>query len=219
MKTKLSLCLLSLLLIPVLCFGQSAVSAFTAGNSYTFGTTNFAVGSIFSANGNTPVLTYLNASTDLGSAACTFWKATNPTNAPGVPCLSNTTTVVYIQGIFDTTGTNLTTGVNTNNFAANNPVVIRHIATDTYEVRLVSAMGTNQITLNAAPTTTVANGDMMYGYSIAASIPPPGGGSTTNLTLGPAHFIAAGSKNAPMLVSINFTTAGKVNCISGSFLP
>lgn len=186
--------------------------AFTGGGggSYTLNTTNFAVGTINKASGNQAVCTLLNVKSDLAGSSITIWTDLNGAagNAPGDAAVTNSTTTITMATL--STNANL---CNTNGLQVGWPVVIRHVATDSYEVRIVSSLTTSNVVVGAASTTAVSTGDLLYPMTPTATIPC---GAAT-ISLGPGDFIAAAAPNSPFLVSVTFTSAGQVNCASGRF--
>lgn len=131
--------------------GQGAVipayTAFSAGTTNPGTTLSWAITSAHSANDGVPAVTFLNAITDTTNsqvqfyycdASCVETYATNSTTTLSV----NTT-----NGIFDG-------GV----------VVIRHMASDTYEKRIASgsAAAATNLVLSVAPMTATIPGDIIY---------------------------------------------------------
>ena len=223
MKIKNSLSLLTVFALSALTAGAqvalnvwNANSSYTGsgGGSYTFGTTNFAVGSINSAAGHQAVCTYLNAKSDLSSSVVSIWTDynTSTTNPPAYAVVSNSTVTITLLPKYDSTGTN-NVGGNTNGLIVGNPVVIRHLANDNYEPRIVATVTATNFTLNAAPTTAIVQGDLVYPMALGGTITC---GATT-LALGPGGTIAAGSPNTPLLLSVNFTSAGAIQFASGQY--
>ena len=225
MKTKMFLIGLACL-VGVTLFAQSpGLSAWTSsggftgggGGSYTVGVSNYCVGSTKSSLGQTAYATFISVTSDLAGSTLILYQDQNPANGypAGLAALTNATTALYMNPVYDASGTNIVSGA-TNGLVVGNPVVIRHLKNDNYEVRYVSAIvASNQVTLAAAPTTAVSPGDMVFPMVIAGNIPV---GSAT-VTLGPADFIACQTPNAPFLCGIQYTTAGKINVVSGRYLP
>ena len=204
--------------------------AFSAGagstGSYTFGTTNFVavdatgigIGNTGASSGyvqDTPAATYASVTSDLAGSKFTLWYANSSGQAITA---TNTTTSLSVNS--------------TNGLTVGNPVVINH-ASGIVEARILSnatATSSNVLTsalfpytvttnftytlvVNAAPTYAAIPGDQVFGYSIQGSIPV---GSAT-LTVGPAPYVLVGQFQTPMLTSINFTSAGQINLITGEF--
>ena len=186
------------------------------GGSGTWGTTNYAVGSINATTGNQAICTYLNAKSDLAGSVVTIWGDANAggTNATAIGLFANSTTQVTMRIVWDSTGTNWVGGyLVTNGLTLGDPVIIRHLANDNYEVRVVTAITATNITVNTAPTTAVANGDLMYPMVPVGTITL---GANT-LALGPGNLIATGSPNCPFMLSVNYTSAGNIQAMSGMY--
>lgn len=219
---------------------------FSTGNStsYTFGTTNFAVvssyfsGNSFSAyplgtpnvaNLGTPVVNFLSATSDLATAKITLWQCAGSANSSGSATFGNS-----VQATNSTTSLYLNT---TNGVNVGQPIVIKHQgstaqAFDAYDVRSVASItptfttnvsavypfATNVISVftvvvNAAPTYTTSPNDVVFGYQLGPQIPIP----AQTLTLGPAGTVLAGQYGVPLLLSLNFTSVGQFNIITGTY--
>jgi len=185
----------------------NTVSAFSAAGSFTFGTTNFAVGSINSVGGLTPAITYLSATNDSATGAVQVWKSTT-----GNLCQSNSTTTITVN--FSTDANTNVVNSQTNGIVAGNPVVIRHSASDIYEVRIVASVTATNFVVNSAPTYAVVSGDKVYGYTTNFTVPCK---ATTISLLG--QYIGFGSRGEPLLVSTAYTSNGGINGVAGTFLP
>lgn len=204
-KNMLIIGLMALVLSVINVYAQ--VSGFSATSAYTFGTTNFAVGSILSSEGHTPSVSFINVSNDTAASKLQLWKGTT-----GNTVVSNSTTTITVNYGYDSTGTNVINN-QTNGLAAGLPVVIRHLANDSYEVRIVASVTSSNLVVNAAPTTAIASGDIIYGYTTGASIAI--GAATLSLN---GQNILIGSKGVPLLVSTVYTSNGVINCVSGTYL-
>jgi hypothetical protein len=165
------------------------------------------------------VATYISVTSDLAGSVLWIYQSSNTATNPGsvgfgLQALTNNTTSLYMAPIYDSTGTNIVSGA-TNGILTGKPIVIRHLKNDNYEVRFPSSIvASNLVTLGAAPTTAVQNGDMVYPMIAVAAIPV---GSAT-VTLGPAQFIASQQPGCPFLVGVNYTTSGSINAMSGVYL-
>jgi hypothetical protein len=206
-------------------FSVGAGSTATA----TFGTTNFLaiddtgsyalagypIGGVPTQVQNTPIITYLNAQSDLATSKLTLWySAGNPQAAIN----TNTTTSLVLNG--------------TNGIVAGLPVVIAHttgicepriassisttpvVSTNTYYPYATVTNYTYTVVVNAAPTYTVNIGDQVTGYAQQALI---NWGASTNSLNGYGAPLLAGQYQVPMLVSLNYTSAGGFNIVSGIF--
>ena len=201
---------------------QYALNAWStsSGNSnsigsgaYLWGTTNFAVGSIYSASGRQATATFLSATSDLLGANVTIWQDPRyGTNSPGIMVVSNSTTTIQLQTRYDSTGTNVVAS-DTNSLVLGKPIIIRHVSTEQYELRAIATITATNFTVNAAPYNAIANGDLVYPLTQAASIPC---GSNT-ITIGPGSIIAAQTPLAPFAASVNLTTSGSINNLSGIY--
>ena len=225
MKNRLLLIGLTLAASVILAQAQIAQhTAFSVGSSstgYTVGTSNFVVaaanGTTVNAQGyglNTPMATYVNAKSDLAGSVLTLYYA----QGQSAVYATNSTTALYVN---QTNGLNL-----------NYPLVIAH-AGGIDEIRIATAAvpyttnstvspffpyNTNSVvtwnvTLGAAPTYAALPGDQVYFYATQGTIPV---GAAT-LTLGPAPYVLAGQFQTPLLLGLNFTTAGAINIVTGEF--
>lgn len=161
------------------------LSAFCVGTTNP-GTASFVIIPARSANNGTPRVQYLSYGSDKAGAKIQSYKIVSSVRAN----YTNSTTVVMVE--------------NTN--TASTTVVIRHIADDSYDTGTVSAFGSTNLTMAAAPRAIVP-GDIIYGVSTtgAASITV---GAITN-TIGPSSGgILYGQKGKPLLLLIDATGAG-----------
>lgn len=206
MKNKLSLLAAA---VAVAVFSLSALAVppdpltgFSATTTNGATTLSYAVVSANSANGGAPAITYLNAGSDLASAKLQFYKVTSLIQATGA---GSTTRL-------DVNGTN--TGVNWQS----GQVIIRHMADDSYEKRILAAnTGSTNIIVTVAPMGTMAAGDIIY-YAVTAGGGTINWGALTN-GVGPGNYIYVGQPQKPLLLEINATTAGAINVGSGVYLP
>ena len=143
----------------------------------------------------TPFVTFLSATTDK-STAITFRV---PDGNIAVASGANTTTSCPVAA--------------TNGFAANDVVIIRHQATDTYERAVLAAFATNNaIVLTAAPGTAMAAGDLIY--RVAASGTIPINNTTANYY---GDIIYSGKPGMPLMVDIDGTSACQINAVCATY--
>ena len=161
------------------------------------GTTNsYAVISAVSVRGGAPVVTYVDATSDLAGSVIQSYRVAYimPVN------LTNSSTNLYVtvpKGA-DKAGV----------------VLVRHLATDTYE-RLYCTTngltGTNVAT-TVAPAEEVIPNDYVYFMSAAGKIPC---GATNVWRSGPGIF--AGQRDLPLLIEINGTSACSLNALTAGY--
>lgn len=178
--------------------GLTAVSVGTTNGNTAL---SWAIVPAKSANNGTPYVTYLNASSDLAFNQGVYaYQITTNTTANFV---STTTSVPVAQ---------------TNGFTVNDVIIIRHLADENYEKRVVTTFtsGTN-LTLTVAPMEALAIGDLVYRCQTNAG--PNIAMTTSNVTLigsisGP---IFSGQKGMPLLIEVNATTKGAVNAVTAVY--
>lgn len=187
MKYTISLIVAALVGFAFQSFGQSPepLSAFCVGTTNP-GTASFVIISAHSANNGTPRVQYLSFGSDKAGAKIQAYRITGAVQAN----YTNATTVVKVGS----TNTGSTS------------VVIRHQLTDSYDTGTISAFGSTNLTMSAAPYAVIP-GDIIYGVTTtgAASITV---GAITN-TIGPSSGgILYGQKGKPLLLLIDGTGAG-----------
>ena len=185
-------------LLALTAFGAPEEKVVFAGGGTDVGNTIcYAVVSAASANGGTPVVTYLNATSDLSSSKVTFY--TYGTNT-FVNAAQPGTTFIPVNA--------------TNGFVNGDVIVIRHVATDTYEKRILTTFTTNGVlVVTAAPTVATAAGDVIYRVSAAGSIPV--GAATLALT---GEGIYAGEKGKPLLLEVDGTSTCQLNAVCAKYV-
>jgi len=194
LKTSMALALCALFAMPL--SAADAIPAFAGGGTDVGTNLCYAVVSANGKDQGTPVVTFLSATSDLSSSAVTFYSAGTPTYANYV----STTTSCPVAS--------------TNGFAANDVIIIRHVAADTYERRIVDTFtSATNLTVTVAPTTALAVGDLVYKATAGGTIPV---GNTT-LTLNGAG-IYAGQKGKPLLLEVNGTSACQVNAVAATYV-
>jgi hypothetical protein len=180
-------------------FAQVAEKTFDSGGGTDVG--NTLCYSIASANSRakdsgritTPVITYLNATSDKAGSIVQFYTAGTPRTVN----YTNSTTTLYLDST-NTSGQFTTNG---------GIVVIRHTATDTYERRiLVFGSSLTNLLVTVAPTAAVVPGDFVYPMTTAGFIPC--GAATLSLV---GNGIYAGLPGKPLLFELDGTSAVQVN--------
>jgi hypothetical protein len=191
----------ALLLMGAAAFAVPPAISMFAGTGTDVGTTLcYAVVSANGSSGDTAVVTYLNATSDLGGSVIKFYTVTDPARATG----ANTTVTLAVAA------------TNTAAWADGGIVVIRHMATDTYERRILAApwsTATTNLKLTAAPTTTMAAGDLIYLGTAAGTIPV--GAATKELT---GDGIYCGQRGKPLLVEIDGTSLCQINAVCAKYV-
>lgn len=180
--------------------GLTAVSVGTTNGNTAL---SWAIVPARSANAGTPVITYLNASSDLSFAAITNY----------------TITATTVANFTNSTVSLPTTG--TNGFAVNDYVIIRHALTENYEKRVVDTpTSATNVTVTVAPLEAVLPGDVLYRCQAKGSAYIPFSAAGTNISLTAAGLpIFAGQKGCPMLIEVNATTKGAINALTAIWLP
>jgi hypothetical protein len=180
------------------------------------------------ANLGTPFCTYLQATSDLATAQITIWQSAGAANTN-----VNATAFTFANGVSATNSTTSLFLSTTNGIAVGAPIVVKHVPSDFYDIRSVASItqvfstnvsgvypfatnvtSTFTVVVNAAPTYSVnPQQDTVFGYTSGPQIPI----AAQSLTLGPAGQIFAGQYGVPLLMSVNFTTVGKINIASGGW--
>lgn len=170
------------------------------GTGIAQGTTNsFFVAGNYTLNTGTPVVRYLNVSSDLATSKVQFYVVSNKVTITGV--VSGTTNV---------------TVTSTNGFTINDVVLIKHSTSDTYErLKLFNVANTNQLTVQYAMIQTPAAGDTLWLAKPAGSIAI--GATTNSIPTGAGTFIYAGQYGTPLLMEVNGTSTATINAVSGDF--
>jgi len=171
---------------------------FFAGVGKNQGNTNsFYVAGNYTLSNSTPILRYANVTSDTG--VLQFYSLTNMTSIVN-PTNSGTTNLIVVS---------------TNNYSAGQVVVIKHIATDTYEcLPLQTVANTNQLTLGNAPLSQCATGDQIWVAGATGSISAVG----TNLTITQSgEFLYAGQYKTPLLITVTGTAKVGLNCVAGAY--
>lgn len=177
------------------------LSAWGVGGTDVSTTLCYSVVSTFSRipGGGTPMMTYVNATSDKAGSVIQFYTAGSP-----VQCnFTNSTVTIPVTS---TNGFNFSSGV----------IVIRHYLTDTYERRvLTTSTGSTNLVVTSAPGTTTIPGDQIWPMTTAGSIPV--GSATKELNGGSGIY--AGQRAKPFLFEIDGTSACQINAAGGTYLP
>lgn len=139
-----------------------------------------------------PRLIYLNVTANSTFGSVQFYTCSNYTTI--------STNVTPLPGLLNSQ-TNTIAGT-TNGFSTDRVVVLRHIATETYERLLLKPpINTNQIVFATAPAVAPVQGDFIYQMTAGATI-PVNGTNTSNggasLAIGGAFY--TGQQQIPALV-------------------
>lgn len=168
-----------------------------SGTGTAQGNTNaFYVAGNYTLTKATAVLKYANVTSDTGLLQ--FY------------ALTNMTTIVNPTN----SGTTNFTVVSTNNFSTGQILVIKHIATDTYEFQPLWQMTTTNLTTKYAPISQCSTGDQVWVAGLTGSISAVG----TNLVISQSgDWIYAGQYNLPMAISVTGTAKVGINAVSGNY--
>lgn len=170
--------------------------AYATGGTDVGNTLCYAVISAHSANAGAPVVTYLNATSDLSSSKVQFYTCGATVPVTG----ANTTTTIPA------------TTNNASGWVANGIIVIQHIATDTYERRIISSVTSSNVVVTVAPTAATAAGDKMWLATTAGSIPC---GATTLIITGDCY---AGQPQKPLLLEVDGTSSCQINAVAAKYV-
>jgi hypothetical protein len=192
------------------CQATSIASPNTAINVFAVTTTNqqvnpsYAIVGARSGNQGAPVVTGINAGSDLASSVITTYKVT----AVATCTFTNSTTTLFVN--------------NTNGFAtmSSSVIVIQHFTDDSYEKRILQTSGqsaSTNLSVTVAPMGTVVPGDKIY-YCITTGAPRIFWGASTN-TLSNLGGITVGQPGLPLLMEISITSNGGINTVSGFYAP
>jgi len=189
--------------IVLACLTLSALAApesytvYAGGGTDVGNTISYAVVSARSENGGAPVVTYVSATSDKSGSVVQFYSV--DTNQ--VATTASTATVYLPVSA-------------TNGFASGDIIVIRHMTSDTYEKRILTAFNTNGVLiLTAAPGTATAVGDLIYKVTAGGTIPV--GAATATLY---GEGIYAGQKGKPLLLEVDGTSACQLNAVCAKYV-
>lgn len=207
--TKILLTILCLLLVVVTARAippasynvYATTGAFFGGGSLS----NSAIIGAFTKNGGAPVLTFLNASALHASATVQFYSCTNFTDA------KEATTNVRTNYVGSTNG-----------FSVNTVVVVRHLATDTYERLVMAPPNTTNIVFASDPATPLAVGDLIYQQTAGGTIQVATNNVANNFTINLlGDGIYSGTPGRPLLIDCITAvgTNGQIKAVSAKFVP
>lgn len=157
----------------------------------------YAVISAYSVNGGSPVVTYLDATSDKAGSVVQFYSSSAPINVTG----SSSTTNLACS-------TNGIVGV-----ASNAVLVIQHTSTDTYERRIAYLVGPTNVAVSATFDSAVAAGDKIWLQTAKGSI-PVGNASISKLGDG----IYSGTPGRPLLLEVDGTSACQINAANAKYV-
>lgn len=178
----------------------SGYNAFGGTGTAQGTTNNFFVAGNYTVTPSTPIVRYINVSSDLATSKIRFYALTNPVTILN-PTNSGTTNFVCSS---------------TNGFAANNFVVIKHVLTDTYErLPLFLVQNTNQLVVKFPPVTQCTAGDILWYANPTGSIAV--GATSNSVPTGAGSFIYAGQYGRPLLIEIDGTSTATINAVSGDY--
>lgn len=121
-----------------------------------YGTSSFITNAVISANcanGGPAVITFLAATGQNADNTINVWV---PTTAIAQVVNVNATVKIPV--------------VRTNGIAAGDTIIIRHRATDTYDIRIVDTMAESTNVVTTVAAATCANGDLIYKVTNAGGI-------------------------------------------------
>lgn len=180
-------------------------------NSYfsTCSTTSTVVASAFayavvSANGNGghPCVEFVNAQSDTSGGLLRFYNTwTNQVVTTNSAAAQN---IIYCPG--------------STYFAANDIIVIRNKAGDTYQRLVVSNSAAQSIGTYSNLVNAVVAGDIVYQCRTNMVLPFSAASLSTNFTAS-GGVLYAGERDKPILVEVTFTntSGGRIGGISGSY--
>jgi hypothetical protein len=183
---------------------SAAPSTPTSKTSFALTSTDIAgtnSHAIISANGlGTPRVEYLSASSDATAGAVQFYRS-----AESVPVTLATNASQAVVWCVGTT------------FAANDIVVLRHVAADTYERLVVSASTSTNVTFTGNISAAVVAGDLIYEQSSSGAGAIPVGVATKEIVAGGNGAIFNGIEGRPLYLEIGGGTNCQINLVSGSY--
>lgn len=161
-------------------------------------TLSYAIVSANAANGGAPIVTFLNAGTDLVTGRVQFYRVDALTS---VTYTNSTVTLPVVQ---------------TNNLADGGVIVIRHVLDDSYEKRtLTTSTGSTNLVVTVAPLGTTIPGDLIYHVTTTGAGCIRWGATTNSLSL--PRNIYSGQAGYPLLLEINGTSTAELNLVSGYY--
>jgi len=184
------------------------VKPFFTGKGTAVGTTlSYGVVSALSANGGTPVITSIDADSDLATSALRFYYV------PQAPTSCNyvsTTTSIPVSS--------------TNGFLSGDIIIIRHAGTDTYERRILTTFtSATNLTVTVAPTVATAVNDLVYRATTNAIINWGAIKDISGSGIGGTNYlqnrggIAVGQPNYPLLFDLDGTSLVHINGFTADY--
>jgi hypothetical protein len=145
-----------------------------------------------------PRVEYLNATADTATGELVFWEAGDPVELTASS--SGTTNILRCVGT---------------TFVTNSLIILRHLATDTYERLLVMTNSATSVTLTNATAAAVAKGDLVYLLTPGPRLPV--GNATKEYA--PANPLYSGNEARPTLIRLLGlgTNTVRINLVSGRF--
>lgn len=179
-------------------------SSFSAGTTNGATALSWAVIGANSVNSGTPVVTMIDAVSDLSTAKVQAYRVTGEVAATHT---NSTVTLPVVVGDVDS-GT----------------ILIRHLLSDTYEKRtLTTATGATNLVVTAAPLANVVPGDVIYYVSttFAPSITLKTNSfalaDSGNSLLVEGPRIIAGQKGKPLLLEVNGTASATLQGATATY--
>jgi hypothetical protein len=195
MKSFLSIILgvaiLAITIIPV-----QAQIKFEAGTGTDVSTT-LCYYAFSSKGAGTPVIKYLNVTSDKASSVVQFYTAGS--------------SILVTNSVIAGTNTILLTGT-TSGFQTNDVIVIRSVSNDTYQRTSVSQVAAGSIVTAQNTAFALAAGDVIYRMSTAGAIPV--GNATVTIT-GACY---SGARDKPLLLEVDGTSACQINAVYAEWL-
>lgn len=178
-----------------------ARTAFSTGGTAVGTTLSYAVITPFSSQAAaTPVVTYISGTSDKAGSIFKFYNTSTNTSANFV----STTVSLPVQS--------------TNGFAVNDIVVIQHVATDTYERRILTTFtSATNLTTTVAPTVALAIGDRVFDCNTNSAATIPVGNATKEVVTSGIGGVYAGQPGQPLLIDLDLTSAGQINTVTAVY--
>jgi hypothetical protein len=165
------------------------------------GTTNAATTLswvIIPVGAGTPVVKYINATSDKGASVVQFYSV----DAFALATHTNSTTTLYVN--------------TTNSIDDAGSILIRHMSNETYEKRSLSAStGSTNLVLTAAPLQETVPGDAVYHITKTGAGKIPVGVTTLSLY---GDNLYAGQANYPLYAEVDGGTNATLNTLSVTFV-
>lgn len=178
-----------------------ARAAYSTGGTAVGTTLSYAVVSPFtSVAGGAPVITYISGTSDKAGSILKFYNTGTNSSANFV----STTTSVPVTA--------------TNGFGINDIIVIQHVATDTYERRILTTFtSATNLTVTVAPTVALAVGDRVFDCNTNSAATIPVGNATKEVVTAGIGGVYAGQPGQPLLIDLDLTSAGQINTVTAVY--